>query len=41
MLMEYIDLVTEMVGAIALGYKAETSSMRSRKKIEDIIVYFD
>lgn len=39
-LMEYIGSAAEMVGAIALGHKAETPSMRSRKKIEDIIEYF-
>ena len=40
-LMEYIGSTAELVGAIALGYKAETPAMRPRKKIEDIIVYFD
>ncbi|MDE6435387.1 MAG: nitroreductase family protein [Lachnospiraceae bacterium] len=40
-LMEYIGSTGELVGAIALGYKAEAPSMRPRKKIEDIIVYFD
>ena len=40
-LMEYIGSTEELVGAIALGYKAETPAMRPRKKIEDIIVYFD
>lgn len=40
-LMEYIGFTAELVGAIALGYKAETPAMRPRKKIEDIIVYFD
>lgn len=40
-LMEYIGVTAELVGAIALGYKAETPAMRPRKKIEDIIVYFD
>lgn len=40
-LMEEIGSSAEMVGAIALGYKAETPSMRPRKKIEDIIVYCD
>lgn len=39
--MEYIGSTAELVGAIALGYKAETPAMRPRKKIEDIIVYFD
>lgn len=37
----YIGLDVELVGAIALGYKAEQPSMRPRKKIEDIIAYFD
>lgn len=40
-LMEYIGSTAELIGAIALGYKAETPAMRPRKKIEDIIVYFD
>lgn len=40
-LMEYIGFTAELVGAIALGYRAETPSMRPRKKIEDIIMYFD
>ena len=40
-LMEYIGGTAELIGAIALGYKAETPAMRPRKKIEDIIVYFD
>lgn len=40
-LMEYIGSTAELIGAIALGYKAETPAMRLRKKIEDIIVYFD
>lgn len=40
-LMEYIGSAAEMVGAIALGHKAETPSMRPRNKIEDIIEYFD
>lgn len=40
-LMKYIDSMGELVGAIALGYKAEIPSMRPRKKIEEITVYFD
>lgn len=40
-LTEYISTKGELVGAIALGYKAETPVMRPRKKIEDIIAYFD
>ena len=40
-LMEYIGSTAELVGAIALGYKAETPSMRPRKKTEDIVMYFD
>ena len=40
-LMEYIGSTAELVGAIALGYKAETPSMRPRKKTEDIVTYFD
>lgn len=40
-LMEYIGSTSELVGAIALGYKAETPSMRPRKKTEDIVMYFD
>lgn len=36
---EMNDLLS--IGAIALGYKAETPAMRPRKKIEDISVYFD
>ena len=40
-LMEYIGSTAELVGAIALGYKAETPSMRPRKKTEEIVMYFD
>lgn len=40
-LIAYIGLDAELVGAIALGYKAEQPPMRPRKKIEDIIAYFD
>ncbi len=40
-LVAYIGFDAELVGAIALGYKAEQPSMRPRKKIEDIIAYFD
>lgn len=40
-LAEYIGTTSELVGAIALGYKAETPSMRPRKKMEDIVTYFD
>lgn len=40
-LMEYIGATAELVGAIALGHKAEAPSMRPRKKIEDIVIYFD
>lgn len=40
-LMEYIGSTAELVGAVALGYKAEAPAMRPRKKIEDIMVYFD
>ena len=40
-LLEYIGVTAELVGAIALGYKAEAPSMRPRKKTEDIVTYFD
>ena len=40
-LMEFIGSTEELVGAIALGHKAESPAMRPRKKIEDIVVYFD
>lgn len=39
-LIEYIGLDAELVGAIALGYKAEKPSMRPRKRLEDIVVYY-
>ncbi len=37
----YIGLEAELVGAVALGYKAEEPPMRPRKGIEDIVAYFD
>lgn len=40
-LMEYIGATEELVGAIALGYKAETPAMRPRKRLEDIVEYYD
>ena len=40
-LMEYIGATEELVGAIALGYKAETPAMRPRKKLDDIVEYYD
>ena len=40
-LMEYIGSTAELVGAIALGYKAETPAMRPRKRLEDIVEYYD
>lgn len=39
-LAEYVGTTSELVGAIALGYRAETPSMRPRKKMEDIVMYF-
>lgn len=39
-LIEYIGLDAELVGAIALGYKAEKPSMRPRKRLEDIVEYY-
>ncbi|MCM1181574.1 MAG: nitroreductase family protein [Clostridium sp.] len=36
----YIGLNVELVGAIALGYKAEKPPMRSRKSMEDIVEYY-
>ncbi len=38
---ENMLLKAELVGEIALGYKAGTPSMRPRKKTEDIVTYFD
>ena len=35
----YIGTTDELVGAVALGYKAEYPSMRPRKKMEDIAEY--
>lgn len=40
-LMEYIGSTSELVGAIALGYKEETPAMRPRKRLEDIVEYYD
>ena len=40
-LIEYIGSTAELVGAIALGYKAETTAMRPRKRLEDIVEYYD
>lgn len=40
-LIEYIGSTAELVGAIALGYKAETPAMRPRKRLEDIVEYYD
>lgn len=42
-LIEYIGSGStgELVGAVALGHKAEAPAMRPRKKIQDIIEYFD
>ena len=40
-LMEYIGSAAELVGAIALGYKEETPAMRPRKRLEDIVEYYD
>ena len=40
-LIEYIGSTAELVGAIALGYKAETPTMRPRKKLDDIVEYYD
>lgn len=40
-LMEYIGSTAELVGAIALGYKEETPAMRPRKRLEDIVEYYD
>ncbi len=39
-LMEYIGLNGELVGAIALGHKAEKPAMRPRKSLEDIVEYY-
>ena len=40
-LIEYIGYTAELAGAIALGYKAETPAMRPRKKLDDIVEYYD
>lgn len=40
-LMEFIGSAVELVGALALGYKAETPAMRPRKKLDDIVEYYD
>ncbi len=39
-LVDYIGLGEELVGAVALGYKAEEPSMRPRKSLEDIVEYY-
>ena len=40
-LVEHIGSSAELVGAIALGHKAEFPPMRPRKKLEDIVVYYE
>ena len=40
-LIEYIGTTSELAGAIALGYKGETPAMRPRKKLDDIVEYYD
>lgn len=36
-LIDYVETDAELVGAVALGYKAENPSMRPRKRLEDIV----
>ncbi len=38
-LTEYLETTGQLVGAIALGYAAETPAQRPRKKMEDIVEY--
>lgn len=40
-LIEYIGMDAELVGAVALGYKAEEPPMRPRKRMDDIVEYFE
>lgn len=40
-LVDYIGLDAELAGAVALGYKAEQPQMRPRKRLEDIVEYYD
>lgn len=40
-LIEYIGLHAELACAVALGYKAEKPAARPRKKLEDIVEYYD
>ncbi len=40
-LIDYIGSDGELVGAVALGYKAEQPSMRPRKRLEDIVEYYN
>lgn len=40
-LIDYIGVDAELVGAVALGYKAENPPMRPRKKLQDIVTYYD
>lgn len=40
-LMAYIGLDAELVGAVALGRKAEMPLMRPRKRLEDIVEYYN
>ena len=40
-LIDHIGLGEELVGAVALGYKAEEPSMRPRKNLEDIVKYYN
>lgn len=38
-LVEYLETTQQLVGAIALGYAAETPIQRPRKNVEDIVEY--
>ena len=38
-LTEYMQIDTELIGAVALGYKAENPSARPRKNLKEIVQY--